>query len=131
MNNKMQFFNYRRIVNIPQLLLILKSQVLILSFFINMGYGEVNQMGPSPSAGLYMDTTYYNQYPPGMKLTDGVPDEIREVVDAHWDNFAPVNPLIPHFFGILFFFLWIISFLGNGCVIYIFAKTKSLRTPVS
>ncbi len=45
-------------------------------------------------------------------------------------QFPPANPLIPHFFGIMFFFLWIVSFLGNGCVIYIFLKVKSLRTPV-
>lgn len=48
-----------------------------------------------------------------------------------WSQFPPANPLIPHFFGILFFFLWIVSFLGNGCVIYIFLKVKGLRTPVS
>ena len=27
---------------------------------------------PRP-AGLYMDTEYYAQYPPGMKMTDGIP----------------------------------------------------------
>lgn len=85
----------------------------------------------SPTAGLYMDNAYYAQYPPGMKMTDGIPDDVMEVVDPHWSNFAPANPLIPHIVGILFFFLWLVSFFGNGCVIYIFLKVKSLRTPTN
>jgi len=83
------------------------------------------------SSGLYMDSEYYSQYPPGMKMTDGIPDDVMEVVSHHWSSFPPVNPLIPHFFGILFFFLWVMSFIGNGCVIYIFLKVKSLRTPTN
>jgi hypothetical protein len=53
------------------------------------------------------------------------------IIHPHWSQFPPVNPLIGHFFGIMFFFLWIMSFIGNGCVIYIFLKVKNLRTPVS
>jgi len=52
------------------------------------------------------------------------------IIHPHWSQFPPVNPLIGHFFGIIFFFLWIMSFIGNGCVIYIFLKVKNLRTPV-
>jgi r-opsin len=98
-----------------------------------MGYGAAAAkaaMQPS-TAGLYMDDQYYMQYPPGMKITDGIPDDVMTVVDPYWSEFPPPNPLIPHFFGILFFFLWIMSFLGNGCVIYIFLKVKSLRTPTN
>lgn len=80
-------------------------------------------------AGMYMDTKYYEMYPPGMKLTDGIPEELSPIIDEHWSQFPPINPLIPHFFGVLFFFLWIVSFVGNGMVIYIFTKVKSLRTP--
>ncbi|XP_040583121.1 compound eye opsin BCRH2 [Lepeophtheirus salmonis] len=83
----------------------------------------------SPSAGLYMDDVYYNQYPPGMKMTDGIPEELREVIHSHWDQFSPANPLIAHFFGVMFFFLWVMNFVGNGLVIFIFSKVKSLRTP--
>ena len=95
-----------------------------------MGYGQVEQTMGSIS-GLYLDDEYYLHYPKGMKMTDGIPDDVLEVIDPHWSQFAPANPLIPHFFGIMFFFLWIVSFLGNGCVIFIFMKVKSLRTPVS
>jgi r-opsin len=52
------------------------------------------------------------------------------IIHPHWSQYPPVNPLVGHFFGLIFFFLWIMSFLGNGCVIYIFLKVKSLRTPV-
>ena len=82
-------------------------------------------------SGLYLDNEYYLHYPAGMKMTDGIPDDVMEVVDEHWSNFPPANPLIPHFFGIMFFFLWMMSFVGNGLVIFIFLKVKSLRTPVS
>ena len=96
-----------------------------------MAYGSAEEATGSIS-GLYLDTKYYQAYPPGMKMTDGVPQDLMGVVvDPHWSQFAPANPLIPHFFGVLFFFLWMISFLGNGCVMYIFLKVKSLRTPVS
>eukprot|EP00095_Tigriopus_kingsejongensis_P011817 maker-scaffold71_size417697-snap-gene-3.16 protein:Tk11817 transcript:maker-scaffold71_size417697-snap-gene-3.16-mRNA-1 annotation:"long-wavelength rhodopsin" len=97
-----------------------------------MAYGQASaDPAMGTISGLYLDDEYYLRYPKGMKMTDGIPDDVMEVVDPHWSQFAPANPLIPHFFGIMFFFLWIISFLGNGCVIYIFLKVKSLRTPTN
>lgn len=93
-----------------------------------MGYASGQEVSAGSISGLYLDDKYFLHYPPGMKLTDNLPEEVQEVVDAHWSQFPPANPLIPHFFGILFFFLWMISFFGNGCVIYIFLKVKSLRT---
>ena len=56
-----------------------------------------------------------------------IPEEVMPVISKHWAQFPPSHPLIPHVFGILFFFLWIINFVGNGLVIFIFLKTKSLR----
>jgi hypothetical protein len=35
---------------------------------------------------------------------------------------------VPHVFGIIFFIAWIVNFVGNGLVIYIFLKTKALRS---
>jgi len=99
-----------------------------------MGYGSASVAAggaPASISGLYLDNEYYLHYPAGMKMTDGVPEELREVVHEHWDQFPPANPLIPHFFGLMFFFMWIVSFLGNGCVIFIFLKVKSLRTPTN
>ena len=62
---------------------------------------------------------------------DGFPEELRSVVHDHWGNFPPQHPLIPDLFGVIFFFLFIVSFLGNGCVIYVFLATPKLRSPVS
>ena len=61
---------------------------------------------------------------------DGFPEELKSVVHSHWGTFPPQHPLIPDLFGILFFFLWMLSFLGNGCVVYIFLTTARLRSPV-
>ena len=62
---------------------------------------------------------------------DGFPEELRSVVHDHWGNFPPQHPLISDLFGVIFFFLWIVSFLGNGCVMYVFLATPKLRSPVS
>ncbi|XP_059081388.1 compound eye opsin BCRH2-like [Tigriopus californicus] len=95
-----------------------------------MGFSEASQdMGTV--SGLYLDDEYYLHYPKGMKMTDGIPADVMQVIDPQWSQLAPANPLIPHFFGIMFFFLWIVSFMGNSCVIFIFLKVKSLRTPTN
>ena len=61
---------------------------------------------------------------------DGFPEELKGVVHEHWGTFPPQHPLIPDLFAIVFFFLWCISFFGNGCVVYIFLASPKLRTPV-
>ena len=55
----------------------------------------------------------------------------RDVVHEFWGRFPPQHPLISDGFGLLFFFLWMMSTFGNGLVIYIFLSTKTLRTAVS
>eukprot|EP00096_Caligus_rogercresseyi_P000708 TRINITY_DN11208_c0_g1_i1.p1 TRINITY_DN11208_c0_g1~~TRINITY_DN11208_c0_g1_i1.p1 ORF type:complete len:375 (+),score=75.85 TRINITY_DN11208_c0_g1_i1:1313-2437(+) len=80
-------------------------------------------------SGLYMDENYHKFYSPTSKITDGIPEELRVIIHEHWDQFAPVNPLLVHFFGIFYFVLCSISITGNLLVIYIFLKVKSLRTP--
>ena len=67
----------------------------------------------------------------GATQFDDMPDELREVVDDYWGTFPPQHPLIKDAFGVMFGLLFIISFFGNGCVLYVFLGTKSLRTPVS
>lgn len=47
----------------------------------------------------------------------------------HWHQFPPNHPFIQHLFGLLFFALWVMSVCGNALVIFIFLKTKALRTP--
>lgn len=64
-----------------------------------------------------------------MTVVDKVPPEMLYLVDAHWYQFPPMNPLWHSILGFAIFVLGAISIIGNGVVIYIFTSTKSLRTP--
>ena len=86
-------------------------------------------MSWTPINGVYMDEHYNLVYPKGSSLLDGVDSEVLEVTDEHWGQFPPQHPLINHFVGISYFFLWVVNVLGNGSVMYIFLKVKALRTP--
>lgn len=62
-------------------------------------------------------------------VVDKVPPEMLHLVDPHWYQFAPMNPLWHAILGFVIGVLGMISIIGNGMVIYIFTTTKSLRTP--
>lgn len=84
-----------------------------------------------PKEGIYMDPHYNLVYPEGATHLDGIPAEVMVYTHSHWGKFPPQHPLILHIVGIAFFFLWLVNLMGNGIVIYIFLKTKSLRTPTN
>ncbi len=42
-------------------------------------------------SGLYLDDKYFLHYPSGMKMTDGIPDEVMAVIDPHWSQVHPTN----------------------------------------
>ncbi|XP_055627773.1 rhodopsin-like [Toxorhynchites rutilus septentrionalis] len=79
---------------------------------------------------------YYGP-PPGMwgqglsnmTVADKVPQELLHLVDPHWHQFPPMNPLWHSIIGFVTFVLGVISVCGNGMVIYIFSTEKGLRTP--
>lgn len=64
-----------------------------------------------------------------MTVVDKVPAEMLSLVDPHWYQFPPMNPLWHSILGFMIFCLGIVSFIGNGLVIFIFTSTKTLRTP--
>lgn len=64
-----------------------------------------------------------------MTVVDKVPPDMLHMVDAHWFQFPPMNPLWHSILGFMIFCLGITSVIGNGMVIFIFSTTKSLRTP--
>nr|QIW86051.1 opsin M2 [Neogonodactylus oerstedii] len=70
-------------------------------------------------------------YPEGVSIVDTVPDEIKPLIHPHWQNFPPVNPMWHYLLGVMFFFLGILNFCGNGLVIYLFSCKKSLRSPAN
>lgn len=62
-------------------------------------------------------------------VVDKVPQEMLHLVDPYWYQFEPLNPLWHSLLGFALAIFCFIAILGNLCVIYIFTKTKSLRTP--
>uniref|UniRef100_A0A1B6D497 G-protein coupled receptors family 1 profile domain-containing protein n=1 Tax=Clastoptera arizonana TaxID=38151 RepID=A0A1B6D497_9HEMI len=62
-------------------------------------------------------------------VVDKVPPEMLYMVDSHWYQFPPMNPLWHSLLGFAIGLLGFISIAGNGMVIYIFSSTKALRTP--
>ncbi|XKL60290.1 hypothetical protein PGB90_001306 [Kerria lacca] len=62
-------------------------------------------------------------------VIDKVPEDIMFMIDPYWYQFPPMDPLWHKLLGIFMFVVGILSFCGNGLVIYIFLATKNLRTP--
>lgn len=62
-------------------------------------------------------------------VADKVPPDMLHLIDPHWYQFPPMNPLWHALLGFVIGVLGVISFMGNGMVVYIFTSTKSLRTP--
>lgn len=62
-------------------------------------------------------------------VVDKVPPDMLHLVDPHWYQFAPMNPLWHGLLGLVIGILGVISVIGNGMVVYIFTTTKNLRTP--
>jgi hypothetical protein len=49
-----------------------------------MGYGRSSTPDAIGSiSGLYLDSQYYLHYPKGLKMTDGIPEDVMTVVDPH------------------------------------------------
>ncbi|CAH2263061.1 opsin-1-like [Pararge aegeria] len=62
-------------------------------------------------------------------VVDKVLPDMLHLIDPHWYQFPPMNPL---WHGLLGFFMGCLGFVsvtGNGMVVYIFTTTKSLKTP--
>nr|BAQ54929.1 opsin, long-wavelength sensitive type [Mnais costalis] len=62
-------------------------------------------------------------------VVDMVLPEMIHLIDPHWYQFPPMNPLWHAILALTIGVLGFISWCGNGVVIYIFSTTKSLRTP--
>ncbi|GLG99914.1 Opsin-2 [Gryllus bimaculatus] len=64
-----------------------------------------------------------------VTVVDNVPPDMLHLIDAHWYQFPPLNPLWHAILGFMIGCLGFVSWMGNGVVIYIFSTTKGLRTP--
>ncbi|CAG0896623.1 unnamed protein product [Darwinula stevensoni] len=87
--------------------------------------------------GLPGSLPSYGGMPQGMAfpgfgnttVVDKVPPEMLHLVDAHWYQFPPMNPLWHAILGFVIGVLGVISVIGNFVVIYVFMTTRSLKTP--
>lgn len=53
------------------------------------------------------------------------------LVDSYWQRYPPMDPIWAKLLGVFVFLQILLSFVGNGMVVYIFSTTKSLRTPAN
>ncbi|XP_012278726.1 rhodopsin [Orussus abietinus] len=80
--------------------------------------------GPSYAAWSSQGSGFGNQ-----TVVDKVPPEMLHLIDPHWYQYPPMNPLWHGILGFVIGCLGFVSVAGNGMVVYIFTTTKSLRTP--
>nr|ANN11836.1 long wavelength sensitive opsin 1 [Sphenoptera sp. NPL-2016]APY20661.1 long wavelength sensitive opsin 1 [Sphenoptera sp. CRS-2017] len=64
-----------------------------------------------------------------LSVVDKALPEMLPLIDPHWYQYPPLNPLWHGIQGFVIATLACIATTGNGMVIYIFSTTKSLRTP--
>jgi len=64
-------------------------------------------------------------------VVDTAPKEILHMVDPHWYQFPPLNPMWYGLLGFTIFCLGLLSVIGNAIVIWVFMNTKSLRSPAN
>jgi r-opsin len=64
-----------------------------------------------------------------LTVLDLAPPEIRHMINPHWGQFPPMNPLWHSILGFAMFVFGMVSMIGNYIVISVFTSTKSLRTP--
>ena len=57
------------------------------------------------------------------------PPEYLDYIHPHWRKYPAPNPFLHHMLAVFYIAFTIASLCGNGVVMWIFATTKSLRTP--
>ncbi|XP_067619573.1 opsin Rh2 [Eurosta solidaginis] len=64
-------------------------------------------------------------------ILDCVTPDMAHLINPYWSKFPPVDSKISKILAIFTFVLLFVSTIGNGVVLYIFGRTKSLRTPAN
>ncbi|KAA0186110.1 LWS opsin 1 [Hyalella azteca] len=87
----------------------------------------MNRPGNSmPDAG-YISTNPFGNF----TVVDAAPKEILHMIDPHWYQFPPLNPMWYGLLGFTITVLGILSITGNTIVMWVFLNTKSLRSPAN
>ena len=74
----------------------------------------MNAMSNSSSFDYMRSTHVQWGYPPGSKLVDLVPDDMKSMIHPHWQSFPPVNPMVHYILGSLYIVIGITSFFGKS-----------------
>jgi len=64
-------------------------------------------------------------------VVDAAPRDLLPLVDPHWYQFPPMNPLWYGMLGFVMFVIGCLATLGNAVVVWVFMTTKSLRSPAN
>ena len=87
-----------------------------------MGYwDEQQQMGALSSTNPYGNYT----------VVDTAREDMLHLVDPHWYQYPPMNPLWYGLLGFVIFVLGCLSVFGNAVVVWVFMTTKALRSPAN
>ena len=86
-----------------------------------MSWGVPEYTAEFPSTNPYGNYT----------VVDTVPKELLHMVDSHWYQFPPMNPLWHGLVGMYTTIMGLLAIAGNFIVIWVFMNTKSLRTPAN
>nr|BAM95292.1 long wavelength-sensitive opsin [Leptidea amurensis] len=90
----------------------------------------ITSMDPGPGvAALQSWGPHAEAYGSNHTVVDNVLPEMLHLIDPHWYQFPPMNPMWHGLLGFVIGMLGFVSITGNGMVIYIFTTTKSLKTP--
>lgn len=61
-----------------------------------------------------------------LTVVDKVPADMLHLIDPHWYQYPPMNPLWHSILGAWMVILGLISTIGNGCVLLIFTTVSVL-----
>ncbi|XP_013166631.1 PREDICTED: opsin-1-like [Papilio xuthus] len=85
---------------------------------------------PDPGVGVTtLEMSGAQNFGSNQTVADKVTADMIHLVDPHWYQFPPMDPLWHSLLGLTIGILGIVSIIGNGMVVYIFTTTKSLKTP--
>ncbi|XP_012271890.1 opsin, blue-sensitive [Orussus abietinus] len=93
-----------------------------------MLYNESSVFGPLAYVGAIPDVGHVEQMQERL-LGWNVPPEHLELVHPHWRGFLAPGKYWHIGLALIYFMLLVLSFVGNGCVVWIFTTSRSLRTP--
>lgn len=73
----------------------------------------------------------FNGYAGFQNITvyDKATPDMLYLIDVHWKQFPPMNPLWHSILAFVLFLLAVVACAGNLVVCYIFLSTKALKTP--